>query len=92
MYVLLFKILKVAENKTDRELLVNGLKKMGLSIIFMFLGPTLIYIAFSNKEKPLYIPILIMAIAICALAIYFVFKGIMIILDSMFKKNSTNLK
>jgi len=92
MYVLLFKILKMTENKTDRELLVNGLKKMGLSLIFMFLGPTLIYIAFSNKEKPLYIPILLIAILICGGAIYFAFKGIMIILDSMFKKNSTNLK
>ena len=74
------------ENKTDRDLLVKGLKKMGLSLIFMFLGPTLLYIAFSNKEKPLYIPILIIAIIICGLAIYFAFKGIMIILDSMFTK------
>ena len=92
MFVLLFKILKMEENKTDRELLVKGLKKMILSLIFMFLGPTLIYIAFSNKEKSLYIPILFIAIIICGLAIYLAFKGIMIIIDSMFKKNSTNLK
>ncbi len=65
---------------------------MGIALIFMFLGPTLLYVAFSNQEKPLYIPILIVAIAICALAIYFAFKGIMTILDSMFKKKSTNLK
>ena len=77
------------ENKTDRDLLVKGLKKMGLSLIFMFLGPTLLYIAFSNKEKPLYIPILIIAIIICGLAIYFAFKGIMIILDSMFTKKGS---
>ena len=82
----------MAENKTDKDLLVTGLKKMGLSLIFMFLGPTLLYIAFSNQEKPLYIPILIIAFLICGGAIYFAFKGIMIILDSLFKKNSTNLK
>ena len=82
----------MAENKTDKDLLVTGLKKMGLSLIFMFLGPTLLYIAFSNQEKPLYTPILIIAILICGGAIYFTFKGIMIILDSLFKKNSTNLK
>jgi hypothetical protein len=80
------------ENNTDKDLLVKGLKKMGISLIFMFLGPTLLYIAFSNQEKPLYIPILIVAIVICILAIYFAFKGISIILDSMFKKKSANLK
>ena len=77
-------------NRTDKSVLVQGLKKMGLSLMFMFLGPTLIYIAFSNKEKPLYIPILIVAIVVCILAIIFAFKGINTILDSMFKKNNTN--
>ena len=71
------------ENKTDKELLMKGLKRMGFSLIFMFLGPTLLHIAFSNKEKPLYIPILVIAIIICTLAIYFVFNGIKIILDSI---------
>lgn len=80
------------ENKTDKDVLLKGLKKMGISLIFMFLGPTLIYIAFSNKEKSLYIPILILAIIISTLAIYFAFKGIKIILDSMFKQNSSSLK
>ena len=82
----------MGENKTDKDILIKGIKKMGLSLIFMFLGPTLLYVAFSNKEKPLYIPILILAITICGFAIYFSFKGIAIILDSMFKKKSTNLK
>jgi len=80
------------ENKTDKELLMKGLKRMGVSLVFMFLGPTLIHIAFSNKEKPLYIPILVIAIIICTLAIYFAFNGIKIILDSMFKKKSANSK
>jgi len=85
-------LITIMENKTDKEVLLKGLKKMGLSLIFMFLGPTLLFIAFSNREKPLYIPILIVAISISILAVYFAFKGIKIILDSMFKKNSTNLK
>ena len=63
------------DHSTDKQLLVKGLKKMGLSLICMFLGPTLLYIAFSNQEKPLYIPILIVALAICALAIYIAFNG-----------------
>lgn len=75
------------ENKTDRDILVKGLKTMGISLGCMFLGPTLLHIAFSNKEKPLYIPILIISIIICGLAVYFGFKGIKTIMDSMFKKN-----
>ncbi|WP_240964572.1 DUF6095 family protein [Flavivirga algicola] len=72
--------------KTNREVLLKGLKIMGSSLGAMFLGPTLIHIAFSNQEKPLYIPILIVAILICGLAIYLAFKGLNTILDSMFKK------
>lgn len=73
-------------NKTDKNILVKGLKTMGLSLGSMFLGPTLLHIAFSNKEKPLYIPILIVAILICSLAVFLAFKGINTILNSMFKK------
>ncbi|GAA3620899.1 DUF6095 family protein [Flavivirga jejuensis] len=72
--------------KTNRDVLAKGLKIMGASLGTMFLGPLLIHIAFSNQEKPLYIPILIVAILICGLAIYLAFKGINTILDSMFKK------
>ncbi len=73
-------------HKTDKNILVKGLKIMGISLGCMFLGPTLVYIALTNKDKPLYIPILIIAIIICALAIFFAFKGIHTVLDSMFKK------
>ena len=76
--------------RTDKAILIKGLKNMILSLICMFLGPTLIYIAFSNQEKPLYIPILIVALLICCLAVYFAFKGIKTILDSMFKSNISN--
>jgi len=76
--------------RTDKAILIKGLKIMGLSLVCMFLGPTLIYIAFSNQEKPLYIPILIVSIIVCSLAIFFAFKGIKTILDSMFKSNISN--
>jgi hypothetical protein len=71
--------------RTNKDVLVNGIKKMGLSLILMFLGPTLLYVAFSNQEKPLYIPILIVAILASAGAVYFGFIGIKTIMDSMFK-------
>ncbi len=72
--------------RTNKDVLVKGLKTLGIALICLFLGPTAIHIAFSNQEKPLYIPILIVAIIICGTAIFLVFKGINTILDSMFKK------
>jgi len=77
----------VETKRTDRDVLAKGLKTMGLSLMCMFLGPTLLYVAFSNPEKPLYIPILIVSILLCILAIFFAFKGIKTILDSMFKSD-----
>jgi len=73
-------------NKTDRDLLAKGLKTMVVTVALMFLGPILLYIAFGNPEKPLYYPLLIAGIVCCICAIYFAFKGINTIMDSMFKK------
>ena len=73
-------------NRTDKDVLVKGLKTMGIALVCMFLGPTLLYIGFSNEDKPLYIPLIISGCIVCALAIFFAFKGLNTIMDSMFKK------
>lgn len=73
-------------NRTNKDVLVKGIKKMAISLGLMFLGPSLIYIAFSNQEKPLYYPLLVLGIIVCLSAIYFAFKGLNTIMDSMFKK------
>lgn len=72
---------------TDKELLVKGIKTMGITLVLMFLGPILLYVGFSNSDKPLYIPILIVGSIVCILAIYFAFKGLKTIMDSMFRNN-----
>jgi molybdopterin/thiamine biosynthesis adenylyltransferase len=78
------------ENRTDKQILVKGFQNLGISLILMFLGPTIIYLALSNKEKPLYVPLLVIGIIGCAAAVYFAFRGINKILDSMFKNNSSS--
>ena len=72
------------EKRTDKAVLVKGLKIMGYSLICMFLGPTLFYIAGTNTEKPLYIPLLIIAIIICGLSIFLAFRGLNTIMKSIF--------
>lgn len=71
--------------KTDRPLLVKGLKIMGLTLLTLFIGPFLLHAGLSNPEKPLFIPLVVGGIGVCITAIYLGFKGIKIIMDSIFK-------
>jgi hypothetical protein len=73
-------------NKTDKELLIKGIKRLVICLFLMFLGPTLLHIAFSNNDKPLYYPILIVAILICITAIGMLYIGLNTIVDSIFNK------
>lgn len=70
--------------KTNRNLLVDGLKTMGITLFLAFLGPFILHAGLSNPNKPLYIPLVIAGIIICGAAIYFGFKGIRTIMDSLF--------
>ncbi|RZW51698.1 MAG: hypothetical protein EX263_07100 [Flavobacteriaceae bacterium] len=76
--------------KTNRIVLYKGLRIMALTLVLMFIGPFLMYVAFSNQEKPLYIPILILSFIVCGAAIFFGFKGIQTIMNSMFKNANSN--
>ena len=73
-------------NKTDKEILTKGLKQLLFCLILMFLGPTMLHLAFSNQNKTLYIPLLIVSIILCILAIVLLAIGINTIMSSMFKK------
>ena len=72
---------------TNKEALARGVRTMATSLLFMFLGPGIIYQAFRNSEHPLYIPVLILGFVAAALAIYFGFKGINRIMNALFDKN-----
>jgi len=74
---------------TDKEILLKGLKQLGLSLLLMFIGPSFLYLILSNKDKPFYIILLIISILVCCLAIIFAFKGINTILKSLFESNKT---
>lgn len=76
----------MAENKTDRNILSKGIKIMFFAMLSLFMGPTFLHIALSNKEKPLYIPLLIIGCLISTTSVVLMFKGINTIMNSMFKK------
>ena len=72
--------------RTDKTLLVKGIKTLAFSLLSLFIGPILMTIAFSDKENSLYILLLIIACLIFAMAIFLIFKGIQTIMKSMFNK------
>lgn len=74
-------------NRTDKELLNKGLKRMGICLILMFAGPSLLYLALSNEDKPLYIPLLVIGIIGCIGAIAMLFIGLNTIGNSLFRKD-----
>lgn len=77
-------------NRTDKEVLVKGLKTMAISLVMMFTGPSLFYIATTNKEKSLYIPLLIISILICLGAGFIAYKGLQTIMNSLFDKKTNS--
>ncbi|MFI1773220.1 DUF6095 family protein [Thalassobellus citreus] len=72
--------------KTDKFLLFKGVKLLAFAALSLFMGPTLMHFALSDKENSLYFPLLIVACLICAMAVFLIFKGIKIIMASMFNK------
>ena len=71
--------------RTNRPLLVKGLKTMGLTLLTLFLGPFLLHVGLSNPDKPFYIPLVAAGTGLCGIASYLGLKGIKIMMDSIFK-------
>ncbi|TYA94787.1 DUF6095 family protein [Seonamhaeicola marinus] len=74
--------------RTDKKELAKGIKTMLFALGSLFMGPILLSFAYSKPEAPLYYPLLILGCAICAMAVFMMFKGIKTIMNSMFKKDS----
>ena len=71
--------------RTNKAVLIKGLKTMGVTLLMLFLGPFLLHAGLSNPDKLLSLPLVIMGLLVCGAAIYLGFKGIKIIMDSIFK-------
>ncbi|WP_034887840.1 DUF6095 family protein [Gillisia sp. Hel_I_29] len=69
---------------TNKELLGKGIRYLAGALPLTFLGPSILYSAFNNQDHPLYIAVLILGIAACAGAMYFMFKGIRTLMRSLF--------
>ena len=71
---------------TNKDVLLKGVKYLAASLPMFFLGPIVIYNANQNKTSDFYFLVLIFGIIFCLLAMFFMFKGIKIVMKSMFDK------
>jgi uncharacterized membrane protein YfcA len=69
---------------TKKELLNKGIKLMLYALPLMFIGPSVIYNAFINKKNMWHYLVLAVGVFLCFLAVYFLFKGIKNVNDSLF--------
>ena len=69
---------------TNKKILLKGIQFLSGSLPLMFIGPIIINSSFKNKENPLYPFILGLGILLCATAIFCIFKGISLIMKSLF--------
>ncbi|WGK64928.1 DUF6095 family protein [Croceiramulus getboli] len=69
---------------TNKVLLVKGLRTMAMSLLFVIIGPSVLYSAFNNQDHPLYIPVLILGLLAMAAALFFGFKGLRKIMRAVF--------
>ncbi|MFV8226649.1 DUF6095 family protein [Christiangramia aquimixticola] len=71
---------------TNRKTLSKGIKYLAGALPLALIGPSVLYSAFNNQDKDLYIPILLLGILASFAAIFFMFKGIMTMVNAFFDK------
>ncbi|NNC33896.1 MAG: hypothetical protein HKO09_03365 [Croceitalea sp.] len=76
--------------RTNKELLVKGLKFLGYTVGTMFLAPVVLFQAFKNQEHPFYFPVLIVGLILAIVAIGLGFYSITIFMDAIFGGDEKN--
>lgn len=71
----------------NKALLEKGIKYMLYALPLMFIGPSVIYNAWINKQNMWHYLVLVIGITICFLAVYFMFKGIKSLTDALFEND-----
>jgi len=69
---------------TNKELLSKGIKYLSGALPLIFIGPTLIYNAFMNKQNVWHYLVLAIGIVACIGAMYLMFLGLKTIMKSLF--------
>jgi hypothetical protein len=69
---------------TNKELLSKGVKYLAWALPLLFIGPSLIYNAFINKENAWHYLVLGIGIMICLGSVYLIVLGLKTMMRSLF--------
>jgi hypothetical protein len=69
---------------TNKELLSKGMKKLAWALPLLFIGPSVIYNAFINKQNDWHYLVLGVGIVTCLGAVYLMFSGLQTLMRSLF--------
>ena len=69
---------------TNQTLVNKGLKYLMIALPQMFIGPAVMYNAFSNKQTNWHYLVLVIGCGICLSGMYFTFQGINTIVKGLF--------
>jgi len=69
---------------TNKELMKKGIQYLAAALPLSFIGPVVLYSAFNNQDKALFIPIVIVGFVFFFGAMYCIFKGIMTVVKAIF--------
>ncbi len=71
---------------TQKDKFYRGAKYLSASLPLMFIGPSVIYNAFMNKQNIWHYLVLIIGILVSLSAVFLMYKGINIIIKSIFNE------
>jgi hypothetical protein len=78
-------------SRTNKDLLVTGLKRLAITVFLMFTAPLILWQAFKNQDHFLFWPVCILGLIIGFYAVFMGFKGISTIVNAVFgDKKKTN--
>ena len=69
---------------TNRTVLSKGVKYLVFALPLIFIGPSVIYNAFINKQNIWHYLVLAIGIFLSGLAVYFLYKGLQTIMKALF--------
>jgi hypothetical protein len=78
--------LNIKKMGTNKELLSKGIKYLGGALPLLFIGPSIIYNAFINKQNIWHYLVLAIGIATCLGAMYLLFSGLNTIMKALFNE------
>ena len=70
----------------NRKILDKGIKNLLIALPLLFIGPSIIYNAWINKQNIWHYLVLAIGMLLSFLAVYFLFKGVQKLTDSIFEK------